>query len=173
MNNWVLWLIAGIVSLIGGIVALMNPLAATLTAVALAGWIFMIVGVLTLVSAFGDQGWGGRILSVLMGILMLVLGFNLIANPLEGTVSLTLATAIMLLVVGVTRIILAFSARAKNLRMVLILSGAISLLLAVMILANFPQSAVVVLGIFLAVELISNGISLIVLSLARKSGEEA
>lgn len=40
-----------------------------------------------------------------------------------------------------------------------------------MILSNFPWSATVVLGIFLAVELISNGISLIVLSLTRKAEE--
>lgn len=42
-------------------------------------------------------------------------------------------------------------------------------LLAFMIFSNFPQSAVLVLGVFLAVELISNGVSLVVLSLARKS----
>lgn len=38
-----------------------------------------------------------------------------------------------------------------------------------MIFTNFPQSAVVVLGMFLAIELIPNGISLIALSLARKN----
>jgi uncharacterized membrane protein HdeD (DUF308 family) len=51
----------------------------------------------------------------------------------------------------------------------MILAGIVSLVLGGMILANFPQSALVVLGIFLAVELISNGVSLIVLALSRKS----
>jgi len=45
----------------------------------------------------------------------------------------------------------------------------VAFLLAFMIFSNFPQSAVLVLGVFLAVELISNGVSLVVLSLARKS----
>ena len=40
-----------------------------------------------------------------------------------------------------------------------------------MIFANYPYSSAVVLGLFLAVDLISNGVSLIVLGLARRSGE--
>ena len=172
MRNWFLWMIAGVISLFGGFFALANPLAATLTAELLAGWMFVAVGVMTMVSAFGDQGWGGRILSILIGLIILILGIDLIANPLAGVVSLTLVVAIGLIVMGVLRILLAFRSDFAQLRWVLILSGAISLLLGAMILSNFPQSAALVLGVYLAVELISNGVSLIVLSLARKSEPE-
>ena len=67
------------------------------------------------------------------------------------------------------RIVLAFRSEFAQMRWILILSGAISVLLGCMILSNFPMSAAVVLGVYLAIELISNGISLIILSLARKS----
>lgn len=172
MKNWFLWMIAGVISLFGGFFALANPLAATLTAELLAGWMFVAVGIMTMVSAFGDQGWGGRILSVLIGLVILILGIDLIGNPLAGVVSLTLVVAIGLVVMGVLRFLLAFRSDLAPLRWVLILSGAVSLLLGAMILSNFPQSAALVLGIYLAVELISNGISLIVLSLMRKSETE-
>ena len=172
MRNWFLWMIAGVISLFGGFFALANPLAATLTAELLAGWMFVAVGVMTMVSAFGDQGWGGRILSILIGLIILILGIDLIANPLAGVVSLTLVVAIGLIVMGVLRILLAFRSDFAQLRWVLILSGAISLLLGAMIMSNFPQSAALVLGVYLAVELISNGVSLIVLSLTRKSEPE-
>ena len=172
MKYWGLWLIAGIISLLGGIVALVNPLAATLTAVLLAAYAFILVGILTVISAFGDQGWAGRIMAILLGLAMLLLGFNLVSNPLAGTLSLTMATAVLMLVLGVFRLILAFSARARNVRWILILSGALSLALAFMIFSNWPQAAAVVLGVFLALDLISNGASLIVLSLSRKSGDE-
>ena len=172
MRNWFLWMIAGVISLFGGFFALANPLAATLTAELLAGWMFVAVGVMTMVSAFGDQGWGGRILSILIGLIILILGIDLIANPLAGVVSLTLVVAIGLIVMGVLRILLAFRSDFAQLRWVLILSGAISLQLGAMIMSNFPQSAALVLGVYLAVELISNGVSLIVLSLARKSEPE-
>lgn len=173
MRNWFLWLLAGVISLIGGVVALANPLAATMASVLLAGWMFIVVGIMTIISGFGDQGWGGRILSILLGALILFFGVSLVGHPLKGIISLTYLAGVIMLTMGVVRILLAFSARAKNLRSVLILSGVISLILGIMIFANWPQSAAVVLGIFLAVELISNGVSLIVLSLSRKSGEEA
>ncbi|RCW86655.1 HdeD family acid-resistance protein [Paracoccus lutimaris] len=172
MRYWFLWMIAGLISLFGGFFALANPLAATLTAELLAGWMFVAVGIMTMVSAFGDQGWGGRILSLLIGLIILILGIDLIVNPLAGIVSLTFVVAIGLLVMGVLRLLLAFRSDFAQLRWVLILSGAVSLLLGAMIMSNFPQSAALVLGVYLAVELISNGVSLIVLSLARKSEPE-
>ena len=168
MRNWGLWLAAGIISLLGGIFALANPLAATLTATLLAAWAFIVVGILTIASAFADQRWGGRIAAILLGILMVLLGVNLAGDPLAGTLSLTMATAILLVVLGIVRISLGFSFRTPGVRFLLIMSGALSLLLAFMIYSNWPQSAALVLGLFLAIELISNGISLIVLAMDRK-----
>lgn len=172
MKYWILWLFAGIVSVAGGCFALANPMAATLTAELFAGVSFLAVGILTLLSAFADQGWRGRVLTILLAFAMLFLGVSLIKNPLAGIVSLTIMAAAMMVVMGAFRMILAFSAQARNLRGVLILSGVISLALGLMIFANFPEAANVILGIFLGIELLSNGISLIVLSLSRKSAEE-
>ncbi|MDN5788881.1 HdeD family acid-resistance protein [Pseudorhodobacter sp.] len=169
MKNWVWWLIVGVISLVGGVFALANPFAATLTAVVLAGWLFMVVGVLVIISAFGDLGWGGRILTLLLGVLLVVLGGNLIGEPLSGMISLTYFVAVMLLVTGAFRVFLGFGSSNSQLRWVMILSGAISILLGVMIFANFPQSAAVVLGLFLGIDLISNGVWLIMLALHRKA----
>lgn len=171
MAHWIWWLFAGALSLAGGILALANPLAATLTATMLAGWTFVLVGILTLLSAFSDQGWGSRILVIVIGGLLLLSGINLIAEPLAGSMTLTVAVAILLMAVGVFRIILGFRVQFSRLRWAMILSGALSILLSIMIFSDFPQSALVVLGVFLAIELISNGVSLIVLAMARKAGD--
>ena len=171
MAHWIWWLLAGALSLAGGIFALANPLAATLTATMLAGWTFVLVGILTLLSAFSDQGWGSRVLVIVIGGLLLLSGINLIAEPLSGSMTLTVAVAILLMAVGVFRIILGFRVQFSRLRWAMILSGALSILLSIMIFSDFPQSALVVLGVFLAVELISNGVSLIVLAMARKAGD--
>ncbi|TDL78076.1 hypothetical protein E2L08_12310 [Palleronia sediminis] len=169
MNNWVLWLIVGILSLIGGILALLNPFAATLTAEMFTGWLFVLVGILVLVSAFNDQGLGARIVTILLGVVMLLLGISLVTNPLGGMVALTILAGIMLMVAGVIRIVFGVSARDGGLRVAMIVSGALSILLSVMIFANFPASAAIVLGVYLAIDLIWNGVSLIALSLARRS----
>jgi len=169
MKNWFLWLIAGVLSLVGGLAALANPLAATLTAELLAGWTFVLVGLLAIVSAFSDQGWGVRIVAILLGVMITLMGVNLVAHPLNGVLSLTLAAAYILMIAGLMRIFFAFKITISSLRWAMILSGSVSIILSLMIFSNFPQSAVVVLGLYLAIELISNGISMIVLSVSRKS----
>lgn len=173
MKNWFFWLIAGVISLIGGLMALANPLAATLTAEKLAGWCFILVGVTVLLSAFGDKSWGARILAIFLGAIILLLGFNLVAHPLRGVISLTYLAAILMLISGAIRVLIGFGAKIAQLRWTMLLSGGLSIVMGAMILSNFPQSAVLVLGLYLAIDLISNGISLITLSLTRKSEARA
>lgn len=173
MKHWIWWMIAGLVSILGGIFALANPFAASLTVELLAGWSFIFVGVITLVSAFSDQGWGARIFTVILGVLLVLLGFNLLANPLAGLLSLTYAVAILLMIAGILRLVLAFNEDFRAFRAIMIISGVLSIVLALMIFSNFPQSAAVILGIYLAIELISNGVALIAISLARKSETSA
>mgnify|MGYP001058388473 CR=1 FL=1 len=171
MQNWFLWLLVGIASVIGGVVAFAHPFVTTLAVEHLAGWMFMAVGVLTLYSAFQDRGWGGRIWAILLGVLLTVFGFYLIMNPFEGMVRLTFVIATMLMIIGVFRLIIAATPMAAGSRMFLGLSGLVSIALAVMIFANFPWSSLGVLGIFLAIELISNGVSLIFFALDRRDPE--
>jgi len=168
VKHWVWMLLAGALSHLGGIVALLNPLAATLTAVLLTGYVFIGVGVLLLLSILADDQWGSRLLSLALGAVVLAIGINLVGNPLKGVLSLTVAVAVLMLVIGVLRIVLAFRMPTTGLRLFLILAGIVSLLLGTMILSNFPYSAEVVLGVLLALELLSNGVSLIVLALAAR-----
>ncbi len=161
MKSKDLGFLAGVLSLLGGLFAWFNPFAATLAAEWLAGWFFLLGGITTVVFALTGARGGARWAAVLLGIMLALIGLFLLFNPLQGAVSLTLIIAVLLLVAGFGRVLMAFAVRG-NPRWILLVSGLISLTLAVMIFMNFPQSAAVILGVFLAVELISNGISLLV-----------
>jgi len=168
MKNSILLIGTGALSLLGGIIALLNPLEATLTAELLTGYLFIAIGVLMLLSIFADDSWGSRLLSLVLGVAILVIGVNLVSNPLQGVLQLTVVVALLMLFIGVLRIVFAFRMPTAGLKAMLILAGIVSLVLGGMILSSFPFSAAVVLGILLAIELISNGISLIVLGLAAR-----
>lgn len=165
MSSRILWIIMGVISIIAGIFALANPLAATLTAEQLAGWAFLIIGIIELIAAFRDTS-SGKIWAILLGVAFILLGISLLANPLAGVISLTLAVATLLLVAGVFKVIWSFQLRGTGAFWLVLLSGLLSLLLAIMIFGNFPASALSILGILLAIELISSGASMIALSSA-------
>lgn len=165
MKYWYLLLVAGIAAILGGIFALLNPIAATLTATLLAAWMFIIVGIVLLSTVFSEMGWGRRIWTVLLGIVAIFVGVSILGNPLEGVLTLTLVVAIAFLAEGAVKLVMAFTTRGTPYFWMILLSGVISVLLGGMILSDFPQSAITILGILLAVDLISTGASMVALSL--------
>ncbi len=168
MKNWMLWLIVGVISIVGGLVALINPLAATVAAERLIGWIFIIVGVLQVISAFREQGRGASLWAGLIGVLALLAGVSLLSNPFSGIISLTLVLSILIAAAGVSKLITAYKIRRARYFPLVLISGLVSIVLAILIFTNFQEAATVLLGVMLAIELISNGVSLIALSLFRK-----
>ena len=164
-SSWIWIALLAVISLIGGVLALVNPFAATLAATLMAGWTFAILGVFQIVQAFQVRGWGGFIWALLFGVLTLVVGISLVFDPLAGMVSLTLLVAVLFLVLGAIKIMYAFSLRPIAGWGWALASGILSLLLGIMILANFPWSAVSVLGILLGIELLSNGVLFLLLAL--------
>ncbi len=98
----------------------------------------------------------------------MVAGAIVIWNPVLGALTLTLMVAIALLVIGVLRCIMAFQVRPAGNWWLLLLSGLLSIVLGVMIYQQLPTSGIWVLGLFFAIELLSEGIAFIALALAAR-----
>ena len=168
-KSWIWMAVLAVISLIGGVLALFNPFAATLAATMMAGWVFALLGIVQIFQAFQVQGWGGFIWALLFGLLSLIVGGSLIFNPLAGMISLTLLVAVLFIATGVVKIMYSFSLRPVTGWGWVLFSGIISLVLGVMILADFPASAASILGILLGVELISNGVLFLFVALGLRN----
>ena len=152
------WLIGlGVVMIILGLVALWNVVDATIVTTAIVGWVLVIAGVMHIVGAFGGGSTGGRILSALLGILYIIVGFDLVFDPLQGTLALTIAVAIMLLIDGVIRIFTSISNRGEGWGWMVAL-GVINILLGIWIWTNFPISGLVI-GFFVGLQLLFIGLT--------------
>jgi membrane protein HdeD len=165
MKHWFLLLVAGVVAVVGGILALFNPIAATLTATTIVAWLFLLMGALQIVAAFGDMRTGARIWTAALGALAIFIGGWILSNPIAGTMALTWTIGLLFFIEGVVKLVLAFSTRGTPYFWALLLSGAVSVLLGGMILARFPESALTFPGILLAIDLISTGVSMVALAL--------
>ena len=86
-TSWVWLAVLGAIALIGGILALANPFAATLAATLLAGWTFLLFGVVQLIQAFRITGWSGFLWALLLGLLTAAVGISLLFNPVAGALS--------------------------------------------------------------------------------------
>jgi len=161
-------IIAGALALVGGLVALIFPLPASLAVAVFVGWMFLIAGVLGLWAGFSDQMLPARGLLMIFGLLQLVVGVWILANPLKGLVSLTIILGALFLISGVGRLAVALSLSGTRTFWMMVLSGVISAGLGLFILFNVPESSPVLLGTLLAIELMMIGSTLVALGLALK-----
>lgn len=168
MKTSTILMLLGAFFVLGGILALANPFAASLAVATLVGMVFLLGGALQLWFAFRDAAQPHRLWNGFVGLMGVVAGVFLLADPLGGVLSLTLLLAILFLLTGAARIVGAFSLRGSPLFWLLLLSGAASLLLGLLILIWFPAAASSLLGLLLGFELIAEGAALVALGFAAR-----
>ena len=152
------WIVAlGAVYVLAGIVALGSVMLATVASVLIVGVMMIIAGVAEVFSAFQVKSWGKFLLWALLGVLYIVAGFVTFENPLLAAVLLTLILGASLVASGVMRIILGFSMKREMPWIWVVLSGVITLLLGLLILAHWPVSSLYILGLFLGIDLVLAG----------------
>ncbi|MHC4175920.1 MAG: DUF308 domain-containing protein [Planctomycetota bacterium] len=171
-ENWGWFLGLGILLLVLGTVALGSAVLMTLASVLLFGWLLIIGGVMDAVQAFRCKGWSGFFLDLLTGVSYLVVGFMVVANPEATAVALTLLIAMFLIMGGLFRIVAAIAAQPPHWGWVL-LHGVVSLLLGVAIWQRWPLSGLWVIGLYVGIEMIFNGWSLVMLGLTARRLRQA
>ncbi|MFP4239112.1 HdeD family acid-resistance protein [Rhodosalinus sp.] len=158
--DWRWLMVFGVIMLIGGLLALANPFAASITAEILAASAFIAGGVVQIwIALRGTAGAdsGTRWLAGTLGVLFVLLGIVLLANPLAGLLTLTIAVGALFAGMGAARIALAIRWRPQPGWGWMAASGALSLILAALILFTLPGSALGILGLLLGIDLTVSG----------------
>jgi uncharacterized membrane protein HdeD (DUF308 family) len=152
------WIIAlGTVYVIAGLIALGSIVTATIATVFVVGIMMLIAGVAEVFHAFQIKAWGRFLLWLLLGALYIIAGFLTFENPLLVAAVLTLLLGVSLIASGIMRIVLAFSMKEGMPWIWVVVSGVITLLLGLIILAHWPVSSLYILGLFLGIDLIFAG----------------
>lgn len=163
------WYLAlGVLLVVIGLVAISSSLATTLVSVVFFGWLMIFGGLAEAIHAFWRKDWGGFFVDLLGGVLYFVVGGMLVANPAASALGITLVIAMFLIVSGLFRIGAALVGRPPHWGW-LLLSGVMGLLLGVLIWAEWPVSGFWVIGLFIGIEMLFNGWSLIMLAMAAKA----
>lgn len=151
--------IAGAVVFLAGAVAVFVPAVASVTIALFVGWILLFVGAATIVSAILHAG-AHRILRALWGLVSVAVGLYLVLAPLEGTITLTFVLIVNFLVMGAMRLGAWWSARGTPGAAAVGLNGALGILIALLVLVDFPSSAAWAIGLLVGIDLMFAGIAL-------------
>lgn len=168
------WIVAlGAVYVVAGVVALGSVVSATAATVLIVGAMMIVSGVAEVINALQVKTWGRFLFWLALGILYIVAGFVAFENPLLTAVWLTLILGAALVASGVVRIFLGFNMQHGSPWIWVVVSGVITLLLGLIILAHWPVSSLWTLGIFLGVDLVFAGASWVGVGMGLRQGDPA
>jgi uncharacterized membrane protein HdeD (DUF308 family) len=172
-EHWVIFLIEGIILVILGAAAILIPPLATLSVTIFLGWLFLISGIVGLVTTFRARHAPGFWWSLLSAVIAILAGIALIGWPVSGAVSLTLVAIVFFVVEGFATIMYALEHKRELSGRWgwMLVSGIIDLFLAAIIFAGLPGTAAWAIGLLVGINMIFGGVALIMMALHARTSE--
>jgi uncharacterized membrane protein HdeD (DUF308 family) len=166
-QQWRIFVGIGAALALLGILASVNLLLATILATYIVGAAMFAGGIFQLFHAFSVRRFSSGVLWGLAALLYLITASILIIDPLLGASVLTIFIGLTLAASGSARLILAF--RHREGRAWMILSGVISIVAALLVAVSWPWSSLWLLGMVLAIDLLSQGVMLMLFGFSQRS----
>jgi uncharacterized membrane protein HdeD (DUF308 family) len=163
-RRWKTLRLAGVLAIIGGVVAILVPAVASVATAIFIGWILLFAGAWMLFDAWSVRGAGRVVVRLLWAALTEFAGLYLLLAPLSGTVTLTFVLVAYFIAIGGIRVAEAVAMRGMPNAGMVGLNGALSLLIGLLILVDFPSSADWAIGLLVGIDLLFAGWGLLTVS---------
>ncbi len=150
----------GIVILVIGILALIYPNGFGKVSAISIGACMILGGHFRMTLAIVAKSMGSIVLKFMFGLTMIFAGTGFIGNPDMALTTLTFAMILYLIVDGTVTSVYGYSLLSLGKGMFLLANGIISIVLAALVYMNWPESSHFILGIYIGVKLVIDGITL-------------
>lgn len=166
-QHWKLYLAEGLLLVALGLIAIVVPAVATLAVTLVFGWLFLLSGVIGLVTTFWMRGAPGFWWSLASAALAVLAGGYLLAQPIAGALSLTVVLIAFFIIEGVASVMFALDHRRELSGQWgwMLMSGFVDLVLSVMLIAGLPSTAIWALGLLVGINMVFGGIALTAMAL--------
>lgn len=151
----------GLLLIVLAFVVLGHAVIATAVSVLFLGWMMLIGGIVLLIASFFRIRSGGFWSAALGGSILAVLGIVLLRNTAAAVLTLTLVVGALIFAEGLVRLISAFQRHEGVDKWLLVVSGAVSVALGLLVLFNLFEASFVLLGVLLGVQALLDGITLV------------
>jgi uncharacterized membrane protein HdeD (DUF308 family) len=161
-EHWVLFLAEEIILVVLGLAAIVLPPIATLAAEILFGWLFLISGIIGLITTFWMRQAPGLWWALISAVLGIAAGVVLLLWPLSGVLSLTLVLITYFVIEGFASIMFALEHKRELSGRWgwMLASGIIDVILAGIIFTGLPGTAVWALGLLVGINMLFGGSAL-------------
>ena len=167
-SHWLWLVLLGGVLMLAGAIAILVPAISEIAASRVLGSVLVISGLVQIVQATKMLHWTGFIWHLLLGILAAVGGALIYMDPFAGVVALTLLIAIIFAFHGITQIGFALKVRSQAGWHWFLVSGAIALVAAVLLVMKLPYSHSFTPATIAGVSLLFAGCAYVAIALASR-----
>lgn len=161
------WL--GIVLIALGVAAVLTPVVAGSALVIVIGFILLLAGIVPIVRELKAEASMEKAIGLILGIITALTGIAVIGHPLFGLAFLTLLLVGYFVAEGVWKIVVSFRYKPATGWKWLLASGALSLILGLLIWRQWPVSGLWAVGVLVGVNLLGTGLALVTLASTLKS----
>lgn len=162
---WVIAMSIGLIIL--GVVAILMPGIASSFFASMMGLIGLISGIVMIIESFQAIPVRGLWLNLSMGFLYITASMYILFNVETAMQALTLGFGILFIAEGILTVILAVLNRAgRQLAWLVSVNGITTLILGILILNHWPFDTIWLIGVYVGVSLLMNGLTLLIAAIA-------
>ena len=158
VKRYSLWyLVEGVLLVVAGVLAIIYPVISSAAVIVVLGWLLIASGVLQGLSLIGARQVPHFWLQLISVILAILIGFLFLRDPTQGLMTLALLLIIFFMMEGISKVVFALTIRPFPNWGWVLASGLVGILLALILWASLPVTAVWLIGVLLGVNLMSIG----------------
>ena len=164
IHHWGWFLAFGIVLVMLGVAAVVRSFITTVASMMFFGWLLMFAGIIEFIYAFMVGKWAGFFLHLLLALFFGITGALMVFRPIISAEAVTFVMSVFFLVAGLYQFFASMWSNlpgwgwgAAN--------GMISVIMGMLLLAQWPVSGLWVVGLFVGIDLIFYGSAWIAMAL--------
>lgn len=164
VHNWGWFLAFGIILMLLGIAAVVRAVTATVASMVFFGWLLLFSGTIEFVHAFMVGKWAGFFVHILVALLFGITGALMVFRPVISAEAVTFVMSVFFLVAGLYQLFASLWTHLPGWGWQAV-NGALSAIMGVLLLMQWPVSGLWVVGLFVGIDLIFYGWAWIALAI--------
>jgi uncharacterized membrane protein HdeD (DUF308 family) len=144
---------------VAGLVAFVYPLYSSVALASFLGWMLIFAGVVQVISLIGATKVPHFWLQLVSAVLAVIIGYLFVRSPGAAVSTLALLLIVFFMVEGMSKVVFSLTVRPLANWGWVLASGVLGVLISVYLLSN-PSLSLVMLGLFIGMQLISEGVAI-------------